>query len=152
DFQSAALGTSLFLAALLAIGHILMQPDYPFAQGVNPGIAPYLFFASYLAALTGVAVATQYADRQFPLTERSRTMMILGCVLLGAIFAVVVRIVPPLLPSLVMPPARLTPFALWSAGLVNGVVAVWALWAWQRRVSDTRMPQGFVNLLALAAY
>src|SRR5262250_871968 len=27
DFQSAALGTSLFMAALLATGHILTQPD-----------------------------------------------------------------------------------------------------------------------------
>src|SRR5262249_57985239 len=74
DFQSAALGTSLFMAALLATGHILTQPDYPFVQGVNPGIAPYLFFASYLAALTGVALGTQYEDRQYPLTEHGWTL------------------------------------------------------------------------------
>ncbi|HEU5197122.1 MAG TPA: hypothetical protein VFW70_20460, partial [Methylomirabilota bacterium] len=74
DFQSAALGTSLLLAALLAIGHILTQPDYPFAQGVNPGIAPYLFFSSYLAALTGVALGTHHADRPLPLSERHRTL------------------------------------------------------------------------------
>lgn len=104
DFQSAAMGTSLFLAALLAIGHILTQPDYPFGQGVNPGIAPYLFFASYLAAVIGVALGTQYADRQLPLTDRSRTMVILGCVVLSVLFAVMVHIVAPLLPSLVMPP------------------------------------------------
>jgi signal transduction histidine kinase/CheY-like chemotaxis protein len=152
DFQSAALGTSLFLAALLAIGHILAQPDYPFVQGVNPGIAPYLFFASYLAALTGVALGTQYEDRRLPLTERGRTMVIVGCVVLSAVIAVMVRIVTPLLPSLVMPPGRLTPFAVWTAGIVNGVVAVWALWAWQRRPSEARTPQGFVNLLALAAF
>jgi signal transduction histidine kinase len=151
DFQSAAMGTSLFLAALLAIGHILTQPDYPFAQGVNPGIAPYLFFASYLAALTGVALGTQYEDRPLPLTERGRTMVIVGCVVLSAVIAVMVRIVGPLLPSLVMPPGRLTPFAVSTAGLVNGVVAVWALWAWQRRLSQARTPQGFANLLALAA-
>jgi signal transduction histidine kinase len=151
DFQSAALGTSLFLAALLAIGHILAQPDYPFAQGVNPGIAPYLFFASYLAALTGVALGTQYEDRQLPLTERRRTLVIVGCVVLSAVVAVIVRIVCPLLPSLVMPPGRLTPFAVWTAGIVNGAVAVWALWAWQRRLSQPRTSQGFVNLLALAA-
>ncbi len=116
DFQSAAMGTSLFLAALLAIGHILTQPDYPFSQGVNPGIAPYLFFASYLAALTGVALGTQYADRQLPLTDRGRTIVILGCVVLSAVIAVMVHIVAPLLPSLVMPPGRLTPFAVWTAG------------------------------------
>ena len=152
DFQSAAMGTSLFLAALLAIGHILTQPDYPFAQGVNPGIAPYLFFASYLAALTGVALGTQYADRRLPLTDRGRMMVILGCVVLSAVIAVMVHIVCPHLPSLVMPPGRLTPFAVWTAGLVNGGVAVWALWAWQRGLSQARTPQGFVNLLALAAF
>jgi len=151
DFQSAALGTSLFLAALLATGHILMQPDYPFAPGVNPGIAPYLFFSSYLVALTGVALGMQYEARQFPLTERGRTMVILGCVLLSAVIMVVVRLVTPLLPSLVMP-GRLTPFAVWTAGLVNGVVAVWALLAWQRGPSEARAPHGFVNLLALAAF
>ena len=152
DFQSAAMGTSLFLAALLAIGHILTQPDYPFGQGVNPGIAPYLFFASYLAALTGVALGTQYADRQLPLTDRSRTMVILGCVVLSVVIAVMVHIVCPLLPSLVMPPGRLTPFAVWTAGIVNGVVAVWALWVWQRGLSQAWTPQGFLNLLALAAF
>jgi signal transduction histidine kinase len=152
DFQSAAMGTSLFLAALLATGHILTQPDYPFAQGVNPGIAPYLFFSSYLAALTGVALGTQYADRQLPLTDRSRTMVILGCVVLSAVIVVMVQIVCPLLPSLVMPPGRLTPFAVWTAGIVNGGAAVWALWAWQRGLSQGRTSQGFVNLLALAAF
>jgi signal transduction histidine kinase len=152
DFQSAAVGTSLFLAALLAIGHILAQPDYPFAQGVNPGIAPYLFFASYLAALAGVALGTQYEDRQLPLTERDRTMVIVGCVVLSAVIVVMVRIVSPLLPSLVMPPGRLTPFAVSTAGIVNGAVAAWALWAWQRRLSQARTQQGFLSLLALAAF
>src|SRR5262249_57824142 len=40
DFQSAAIGTSLWLAALLAIAHILTQPDYPGMRDVNPGLAP----------------------------------------------------------------------------------------------------------------
>ena len=152
DFQSAAMGTSLFLAALLAIGHILTQPDYPFSQSVNPGIAPYLFFASYLAALTGVALGTQYADRQLPLTDRGRTMVILGCVVLSAVIAVLVHIVGPLLPSLVIPPGRLTPFAVRTAWIVNGVMAVWALWAWQRGLTQPRTSQEFVNLPALAAF
>src|SRR5262245_45660443 len=150
DFQSAALGTSLFMAALLATGHILTQPDYPFVQGVNPGVAPYLFFASYLAALTGVALGTQYEDRKFRLTEHGWTLVISGCVVLSAAIWVVIRLVMPLLPSLVMPPGRLTPFAVWTAGIVNGVVVVWAIAAWQRRLSDAKTPHGFVNLLALA--
>src|SRR5919201_2670483 len=116
DFQSAAIGTALFVAALLAIAHILTQPDYPFTPGVNPGTAPYLFFASYLAALTGVALGTDYADRQLPLTDRNRTTIIVGCVALSLVIGVMVAIVAPLLPSLVMRPGRLTPFAVWAGG------------------------------------
>src|SRR5262245_53451739 len=152
DFQSAAIGISLFVATLLAIEHILTQPDYPFAPGVNPGIAPYLFFASYLVALTGVAIGTHYPDRQLPLTDRDRRTIVVGCVAFGAVIVLMVRIVCPLLPSLVMPPGRLTPFAVWTAGILNGVVALWALWAWRRRPSHAGTQQGFVNLLALAAF
>ena len=152
DSQSAAIGISLFAAALLAIAHILTQPDYPFAPGVNPGIAPYLFFASYLVALMGVAVGIHYADRQFPLTDRDRRTIVVGCVALGAVIALMVRIVSPLLPSLTMPPGRLTPFAVWTAGILNGVVAMWAFWAWRRRLSQAGTQQGFVNLLAVAAF
>jgi signal transduction histidine kinase len=152
DFQSAALGTSLFLGALLAIGHILTQPDYPFAQGVNPGIAPYLFFSSYLAALTGVALGMHHADRPLPLSERRRTLIIAGCLALSVVIMVLVRAVAPLLPSPVMPPGRITPAAVWTAGIANGVVAAWALWAWRRRPGLAETPRGFVNLLMLAAF
>src|SRR5262245_10710841 len=151
DFQSAAIGTSLFVAALLAIAHILTQPDYPFAPGVNPGIAPYLFFGSYLAALTGVAAGTHYADRQLPLTDRGRRTIVVGCIVLGTFIALMAHIVSPLLPSMVMPPGRITPFGVGTAGILNGVVALWALWAWRRRLSQAGTPQGFVNLLAVAA-
>ena len=152
DFQSAAIGMSLWVAALLAAGHILTQPDYPFAQGVNPGIAPYLFFSSYLAALLGVALGTHHADRQLPLGERGRTLIIAGCLAVSVVIAVLVYIVAPLLPSPVMPPGRITPVAVWAAGVVNGLVAAWALWAWSRRPSQAETPRGFVNLLMLAAF
>ena len=151
DFQSAAIGTSLFVAALLAIAHILTQPDYPFTPGVNPGIAPYLFFASYLAALIGIALGTRYADRELRLTDGDRTMIIAGCVALSVVITVTVAIVCPRLPPLVMQPGRLTPFAVWAGGILNGVVAMWGLWAWRRRLSEARTQNGFVNLLALAA-
>src|SRR5213593_2071082 len=72
DFQSAAIGMSLWVAALLAAGHILTQPDYPGTPSLDPGVAPYLFFASYLAALTGVGLGAHFADRQLPLTDRGR--------------------------------------------------------------------------------
>src|SRR5262249_50304947 len=71
---------------------------------------------------------------------------------LGAVIALMVRIVSPLLPSLVMPLGRLTPFAVWTAGILNGAVAMWALWAWRRRLRHAGTQQGFVNLLALAAF
>ena len=151
DFQSAAIGTSLFVAALLALAHILTQPDYPFAPGVDPGIAPYLFFGSYLAALTGVAAGTHYADRQLPLTDRDRRTIAVGCIVLCAVMALLARLVSPLLPSMVMAPGRITPFGVGTAGILNGVVAMWALWAWRRRLSQAGTPQGFVNLLAVAA-
>jgi hypothetical protein len=152
DFQSAAVGTSLFLAALLAIAHIGMQPDYPFTRSVNPGLAPYVFFGSYLTAMTGVALGTRYADRQLPLTDRGRMMIVAGSVALSIVIVLVVLLVCPVLPPLVMPPGRLTPFAVWTGGLVNGAVAAWALWSWRRRLSVPGTQHGFVNLLALAAF
>ena len=69
-------------------------------------------------------------------------MVILGCVVLSALIGVMVYIVCPLLPSLVMPPGRLTPFAVWTAGIVNGVMTVWALWAWRRGLSQPRTSAG----------
>ncbi|MBI1962472.1 MAG: hypothetical protein HYS37_03770 [Candidatus Rokubacteria bacterium] len=53
DRRSAVLGPVCWLAALLGLAHILTQPDYPGTPGVNPGIAPYFFFLSYLAAFVG---------------------------------------------------------------------------------------------------
>jgi signal transduction histidine kinase/CheY-like chemotaxis protein len=152
DFQSAAIGISLWLAALMAVAHILTQPDYPRSPGVNPGVAPYFFFASYLAAIIGVGLGTHYADRQLPLTDRRRWMIGAGSVAVSIVIALLVLIVCPLLPPLVMPPGRLTPFAVWIAGVINGVAAVWALGSWRRRLSTTGSQHGFVNLLALAAF
>jgi len=41
--RSRAWGTTLWLTALLALSHVLAQPDYPANPGVNAGIAPYFF-------------------------------------------------------------------------------------------------------------
>src|SRR6266478_398737 len=152
DFQSAAIGMSLWVAALLAAGHILTQPDYPGTPSLDPGVAPYLFFASYLAALTGVGLGAHFADRQLPLTDRGRWTIVAGCIAVCTVMALVVLLVHPLLPSLVMQPGRLTPFAVWTGGGLNGVVAVWALWSWRRRLRASGSQHGFVNLLALAAF
>src|SRR5207244_11711290 len=58
---------------------------------------------------------------------------------------ILVLLVHPLLPSLVMQPGRLTPFAVWTGGVLNGVVAVWALWSWRRRLRASGSQQGFVR-------
>ena len=44
DARSAGLGTTLWLTALLALSHVLAQPDYPANPGINAGIAPFLPF------------------------------------------------------------------------------------------------------------
>jgi hypothetical protein len=36
---------------------------------------------------------------------------------------------------------RITPFAVWTAGILNGVVVMWALWAWRRRPSQAGTQQ-----------
>jgi signal transduction histidine kinase len=152
DFQSAALGGSLWLAALLAVAHILTQPDYPGAPSIHPGVAPYLFFGSYLAALTGIGLGTHHADRRLPLSDRLRWVCAGAIPVLSIVIVAAVLGVQPLLPSLVTPPGLLTPFAVWTAGIVNGAVALWALWSWQRRVRTTTAQRAFVNLLALAGF
>src|SRR4029453_3039787 len=102
--------------------------------------------------LTGVALGMHHADRPLPLSERRRTLIIAGCLALRVVIMVLVRAVAPLLPSPVMPPGRITPAAVWTAGIANGVVAAWALWAWRRRPGLAETPRGFVNLLMLAAF
>jgi two-component system NtrC family sensor kinase len=152
DLQSAVLGVTLWLAALLALAHILAQPDYPGAPGINPGVAPYLFFSSYLVALGGVALAIHHADRRLALSDRTRWMSLGGAAVVAVVIVATVFVVRPLLPPLVMPPGRLTPFAIWTAGLANGAVFIWALWAWRRRLVAPVPQQAFVNLMALAAF
>lgn len=152
DFQSAVVGVSLWLAALLAVAHILTQPDYPGTPGVDPGVAPYFFFASYLAALAGAALGIHYADHRLSLTDRARWMSVGVVVALALLIVLGVLVVRPLLPALVMRPGRLTPFAIWTAGIANGAVAVWALWGWRRRLSAPGSGHTVVNLLALAIF
>jgi len=134
DFHSAALGTVLWLAALLGVAHILTQPDYPGTEGVNPGVAPYFFFLSYLSGFAAIGLATHYGDRPFPLSDRARFWIAMGALGLSILLVLVVLQIRPLLPSLVMRPGRMTPFAIWAAGASNGLVAVWALWGARKKV------------------
>src|SRR5215831_14884695 len=72
DLESAALGVTLWLTALLAVAHIAAQPDYPANPSVNPGIAPYYFFACFFAGLAGIGLAAHRGARPFELTDRGR--------------------------------------------------------------------------------
>ena len=134
DVQSVALGASLLLTGLLAIAHIFAQPDYPGTPGVHAGVAPYFFFLSYLGTFTGIALSTAYGHRAFPLSDRARVFLVFGLVLVaaGLMFAVVK--IRPVLPSFVMPPGRVTPFAVWTAGPLIGIAAIGAFVGSARRI------------------
>src|SRR5437879_13202531 len=83
DARSAGMGTSLWLTALLALSHVLAQPDYPANPGVNAGIAPYFFFLSYFAGLVGIGLAAHCVAGGFPLTGRGRFAIGAGAVVLS---------------------------------------------------------------------
>src|SRR5262249_30726196 len=133
DLESAALGITLWLTALLAIAHIAAQPDYPANPGVNPGLAPYYFFACFFVGLAGIALAAQHGVRPFLLTDRERFWITAAAFVLGVLLITTVPRVRPLLPSLVMPPGRVTPFTQWSAGLVLAALALWVCWGGRKR-------------------
>ena len=150
DLESAAIGVTLWLTALLAFAHIAAQPDYPVNPGVNPGVAPYYFFACFFAGLAGIGLAARHGDRPFPLTERGRLWIGAAVFALAVVLALAVPRIQPLLPSLVMPPGKFTPFTLWSVSLILGAFAVWVFWGGRKRffVPD-RDP--FASYLLLAA-
>src|SRR5213593_4969436 len=101
DFRSAGMGVTLWLTALLALAHILAQPDYPANPGVNAGIAPYFFLLSYLTGLAGIGLAGHFGERSFQLTDRARFGIGAVVVLLSLAVVVGVIEVRPLLPALV---------------------------------------------------
>src|SRR5207245_1381510 len=125
--QSAVLGMTLWVAGLLAVAHIFAQPDYSGTPGVNAGVAPYFFFLSYFFVLTGLALSAHYGDHQLPLSDGARFKIVIGLLVLSVVIVIAVLQVRPILPSLVMLPGRMTPFAIWVAGIANGVVGIWAL-------------------------
>ena len=95
DLESAAIGITLWLTALLAFAHILAQPDYPVNPGVNPGIAPYFFFACFFVGLAGIGLAAHHGDRPFPLTDRARFWIGAGVLALSVVLATLILLVRP---------------------------------------------------------
>ncbi len=150
DFRSAALGLTLWLGALLAIAHILAQPDYAWTRVIHPAVAPYFFFLSYLTAVASVALATHYGNRQLPLRDRARFWVGVGVFYVGILLVIAIRQIHPWLPSLDVPPGRIAPFAIWIAGGANGLFGVWALWGGMKRFWG-REQDAFAGFLLLAA-
>src|SRR2546426_981921 len=151
DAQSAVLGMTLWVAGLLALAHIFAQPDYPGVPGVNAGVAPYFFFLSYFFALTGLAVAAHYGDHQLPLSDGARFKIVIGLLVLSVVIVIAVLQIRPILPSLVMRPGRMTLFAIWVAGIANGLVGIWALWGGRTKFARHE-PSGFQPLLFFTAF
>jgi signal transduction histidine kinase/CheY-like chemotaxis protein len=145
DARSAGLGTTLWLTALLALSHVLAQPDYPANPGVNAGIAPYFFFLSYFAGLTGIGLAAHCGERSFPLTGRGRLAIGAAVVVLSGVLMTAVLNVRPLLPPVVA--GRFTPFGLGAGYFVLATAGVWALSGGLRRYA-ARDPFGGYFFLA----
>ena len=131
DARSAGLGSTLWLTALLALSHVLAQPDYPANPGVNAGIAPYFFFLSYFAGLAGIGLAAHCGERSFPLTGRSRLAIGAGVIVLSGVLMIAVLQVRPLLPPVAG--GRFTPFGLGAGYFVLATAGVWALSGGLRR-------------------
>ena len=150
DFQSAALGATLWLTGLLAMAHIFAQPDYPGTPGVHAGVAPYFYSLTYLGAFTGIALSTHYGRRPLPLADRARYGIAASLLVLAVIIVAVVVQIRPIVPSFVMPPGRWTPFALWVTGLAIGAAAIWAIVGSVGRIRAAA-PDPYARLFLLAS-
>src|SRR5438309_2177701 len=145
DARSAGLGTTLWLTALLALSHVLAQPDYPANPGVKAGIAAYFFFLSYFGGLVGMGLAAHCGERSFALTGRGQFAIGAGVVVLSGVLMTAVLQVWPLLPPVAG--GRFTPFGLSAGYFVLATAGLWALSGGLRRYA-ARDPFGGYFLLA----
>src|SRR5439155_1570660 len=72
---------------------------------------------------------------QLPLSDLARLRIAAAALGLSVVIVVAVWAIRPLLPSLVMKPGRLTPFAILAGALSAGLAGVWALAAGRKRAS-----------------
>jgi signal transduction histidine kinase len=150
DFQSVALGATLWLTGLLAIAHIFVQPDNPGAPNVPAAVAPYFFALSYLGTFMAVALSTVSRQRPFRLSDRARILLGIGLTVLAILLVIGVFRIRPMLPPFGMPTGRWTPFGLMTAGPLIGLAAVWAFVGCARRMHAPE-PDPFARFFLLAS-
>src|SRR2546421_68666 len=131
DWTRSPEGPRSVLTVLLALSGLV----YFGVVTLTSGIAPSFFFLSYLAGFVGVALAASLADRPLPLSDRARLRIAAAALGLSVVIVVAVWAIRPLLPSLVMKPGRLTPFAILAGALSAGLAGVLGLAAGRKRAS-----------------
>ena len=137
DFQSAALGNMLWLAAVLTVVHILAQPDYPTTTLIDPTLAPYLYLAGYLTVFLGIGLATHHGNRAFPLEDRGRFWLGVGVFALATLVVGALLALQPLLPVVSLAEGNLSPFAIFLYAVSTGGAALWSfLGAWRHQRSQ----------------
>lgn len=151
ELRFALLGNGLWLASLLALAHVLAQPDYPGTPGMRAGVAPYFFFLSYLTGFASILLAMLSGDRQLNLSDKARAWIAIGVVGLSVLLVMGILKIEPLLPSMAMKPGRMTPFAIWFAGVSNGLFGAWAIWCGTRNFWGKKQDwfSGFLLVAAL---
>src|SRR5439155_753568 len=113
---------------------VTMRRDVDWTRGPErPRPMPTVLLA--LSGLVYFALASSFADRQLSLSDRARLWIAAAVFGLGIVIVVAVLAIRPLLPSLVMKPGRLTPFAILAGAVSIGLVGVWALAAGRKRAS-----------------
>src|SRR5687767_1892654 len=140
DARSAWLGITLWITALLAVAHIATQPEPP---------APYFFPLTYLGGFIALGLAAHAEGRELRSNDRQRAIAAGAGASLALLVVLTVVSAQTALPSLVARSGQLTPFALWSMGLVLGGAALWAIDA-ARRHCVRRASDGFSRLFLVA--
>jgi signal transduction histidine kinase len=136
DVRSAALGVTLWLAALLALARVLVEADYPGPVGHDDALASCLLMLSYLVALAGVGLATHRGESPLPLHNATRVAIAGGVLALAGAILVSLLGLRPLLPALVAPSGRLTTAAVWAGALMTAAAARWGLHGYRRWRGD----------------
>lgn len=148
DIGSAALGTALWITSLLALAHLLAQPEYAGALA-GEDVAGCLFLVSYLVALAGAAVVNHAGGRKLPLGDPARAVIAAAALAAAIAFAALVWQAPALLPSLVAPSGRLSPLMLTVASLGTAAAGAWSV---HRFARSPRPEQAeFLRLVHLAS-